>query len=90
MKIALGTIEVTDFQARAVALAMQTRRGGVEYLPRFPRAASRAACREWVLTHGLASLTQAEVDLRYLKDRLDSRSATAWRRGQPELKQVSS
>lgn len=81
MKIALGTAELTDFQARAIRLATE---GKGQTLPKFPRAATREQCRNWLLVHGLNGLGAAEQDLRYLKDRLDARDS--WRRGQPEVK----
>lgn len=84
MKVALGTIEVTEFQARAIALATsQKMNHGPNYYPKWPRAATRQQCREWLQIHGLNGLGAAEQNLHYLKERLDSKDS--WRRGQPRI-----
>jgi hypothetical protein len=82
MRVALGTLNLTDFQARAIQLALTTKQS--DYYPRLPKAATREACRQFMLDRGNEGLAKAEQDLSYLEDR----RAVSWRRGQPTLEQL--
>lgn len=81
MRVALGTVELSDHQARAIGLCLVP--NDREYQRRLPHPATREQCREWLLIHGANGLGAAEEDLRRLQGILDSRAS--WRRGQPEV-----
>lgn len=87
MKVALGTVELTDFQARAVRLALEGVDKPLSADSRLPRAATREQCREYLILFGRNGVGKAEADLRYREARIKAARMVRedWRRGQPRL-----